>query len=78
MYDYEDVMRATGRTIRIKLRVILQMSENPGVWIQVQDHWYTAEASRNLLKWIEVFCASQGMTTEAKANNQGYFLRFIK
>lgn len=76
--DLEDLYRATGRTIRIKLRTILQMSETPGVWIRVEDHWHTPQATRHLVQRIKEFCNDYGMKVEEQVNNQGYFLRFVK
>ena len=74
----DDPFRNTGRTTRIKLRALLQMSENPGIWIKIEDHWESPQATRNLLMWIDEFCASHGMKLERRVNDQGYFLRFIK
>lgn len=65
--DYDNGnYRATGRTIRRKLEVVLNLSSNPNEWVRVQDHWNHPEATRHLVKWVKDFCSVHGMDLREK------------
>lgn len=73
-----DEARATGRTARIVLKTVLEMSKTPGEWIEVTNEYPTNDAKRYTARWIRDVCGVLYMTTEFKNNKNGYFMRFVK
>lgn len=74
-----DPYRATGRSIRQLLRIIIAMSERPGHWIHVSDHHHTHKADEHLLHWIKDVCKDGlHMDVETTRTNDGFKIRFIQ
>lgn len=73
----EDTQRATGRTKRQALRILLEVTENPGSKIFVTDHWATRKANEHLARTcMDVAAALQIREIKIKEANKGFLIWF--
>lgn len=81
LYLTGDLERRTGRTIRLMLRIILAMSENPNQWVDVVNEYPTPQAHRYMIDWIKRVCQGElcmKIESRMRAEDKMYQVRFIK
>lgn len=79
--DIEAIFRNTGRTTRIILASLLEISTQPWLWIKVEDHWKTggSKVHENLRRRIKTIAENEfAMKIELRDDKQGNkFIRFV-
>ncbi len=79
MIDHNEANRGSGRTIRLMLKTILAMSEQPNEWIEVVNGYPTPEARRYMMEWIGRICRDElGMYTQFRYTLGHVHVRFVK
>lgn len=77
--DEEAANRHSGRTLRLMLKELLAMSEQPGEWVEIVDHWDSYNARLSHATWLYRTAQGIGMSLEKKEmSGLRIFMRFVK